>query len=58
MTDEVVVRKRGGKRVEKIDDTVRHTEVDVQDLSQSEGYGAASVTRGWLTAVAASALKV
>jgi uncharacterized protein (TIGR02271 family) len=34
VTEEVVVRKRADERVERIDDTVRHTEVDVENLSE------------------------
>jgi uncharacterized protein (TIGR02271 family) len=45
VTDEVVVRKRGGKRVEKIDDTVRRTEVDVQNRSGADGVGQARQSR-------------
>jgi stress response protein YsnF len=33
VTEEVVVRKTADERVESIDDTVRHTEVDVDDTT-------------------------
>jgi uncharacterized protein (TIGR02271 family) len=35
--EELVVRKRADERVERIDDTVRHTEVDVDDETDVDG---------------------
>ena len=41
VTEEVVVSKTAGERVESVDDTVRHTRVDVEDgrTSQEDAYG-------------------
>jgi uncharacterized protein (TIGR02271 family) len=45
VTEEVVVRKTAEERVETIDDTVRHTEVDIDDTRNSGVTGNAS-TKG------------
>jgi uncharacterized protein (TIGR02271 family) len=44
VTEELHVRKRGDERVQQVDDTVRHTEVQVDD-SRSADRGGPDVTR-------------
>jgi uncharacterized protein (TIGR02271 family) len=46
VTEEVVVRKSADQRTENIDDTVRHTEVDVDDTRTRSGSRSPKGTRG------------